>query len=65
MADTDLVDGQLERIAVERIPLVAQLLPIRHAMSRIRINAICRGENERNDRDKSKRLESKANAIWS
>src|SRR5215467_6039522 len=65
MADTDLVDGQLERIAVERISLGAYLLPIRHAMSRIRINAICRSENERNDRDKSQRLESKVNAVRS
>src|SRR5262249_23527290 len=65
MAGTDLVDRQLERVTVERISLCAELLPIRHALSRIWINAICRGENERNDGDNSKRLESNVDAIQS
>src|SRR5262245_27177387 len=65
MADTDLVDRQLERVAVGRTSLCAQLLPIRHAMSRIRINAISRGENERHDRKISKRLERNLDAIRS
>src|SRR5712691_9482922 len=64
-ADTDLVGRQLERVAVERIPSCAQLLPIRDAMGRIRTNAICRGENERNDREISIKLESKVDALRS
>ena len=63
MAETDLVDRQLERVAVGRIPSCTQLLPIRHAIGRIRMNAICRGENEMLVREISKRFESKFDAI--
>ena len=63
MAETALGNRRLERVTVERISLCAELLPIRHAGSRI--NAICCGENERNGRATSKRIKGKVDTIRS
>ena len=58
-ADTDLVDRQLEWIAVERISLYAEPLQIRRALFR------SRADNKRNGRDERKRLEGNVDTIRS
>jgi hypothetical protein len=58
-ADTDLVDRQLEWVAVERIPLYAEHLEIRRALFHFR------ADNKRNGRNESQRLEGNVNAIRS